>query len=325
MWVAALERKLLDRYLLVWLVALSALAYSWPSLPGIAGIFDPFASKVTISPLITLTMFTIGLMLPKDEVQQVFLRWPTVLIGAALQYTAMPALAFLMGRAWGLTGDHLIGVIMVGCVPGAMASNVLTLNARGNASYSVSLTTTATLLSPIIVPIVMKIALSESIPLDAWAVSRLLLLTVVLPVVAGHLLSRYSPRFASLGGRWGSPVANLAILWIIAVVVGLNRDRLAQFQLDVVAALLCINLLGYSVGYAGGLGFRLPESMRRALTLEVGMQNAGLGASLATELFPDRSAVAIAPAFYTFGCMLTGTLLARMWASRRAEAGEGKE
>jgi BASS family bile acid:Na+ symporter len=62
------------------------------------------------------------------------------------------------------------------------------------------------------------------------------------------------------------------------------------------------------------VAIRLDEPMRRALTIEVGMQNAGLGAALALKLFPDRPGVAIAPALFMFGCMLTGTLLARAWA-----------
>jgi BASS family bile acid:Na+ symporter len=64
---------------------------------------------------------------------------------------------------------------------------------------------------------------------------------------------------------------------------------------------------------------RLPEPMRRALTLEVGMQNAGLGAALAVKLFPDQAGVAIAPALYTFGCMLTGTMLAHIWGNVRGQ------
>jgi BASS family bile acid:Na+ symporter len=118
-------------------------------------------------------------------------------------------------------------------------------------------------------------------------------------------------------------VANLVILWIIAAVVGLNRENLARFQFGVLCALLAVNGSGYVAGYLGGWTLRLPEGMRRALTLEIGMQNAGLGAYLATSLFPERTAIAIAPAMYTFGCMLTGTILARAWAihgQRRAEA-----
>ena len=85
--------------------------------------------------------------------RQVLRRWPLVLSGTAVQYLTMPTLAYCFAHVWGLSGDYLIGLLLVGCVPGAMASNVLTFNARGNTSYSVSLTTTATLLSPLAVPI----------------------------------------------------------------------------------------------------------------------------------------------------------------------------
>ncbi|MBP87689.1 MAG: hypothetical protein CMJ64_13355 [Planctomycetaceae bacterium] len=322
---------MLERYLLLWLTASSYVAFRWPSLwASLPAQFtesltspwlvDPFVASKSILPwLITVTMFCIGLMLPREEIRQVFRRWPTVFTGTAIQYSVMPLLAFSMGRLFGLTGDTFIGIVMVGCVPGAMASNVLTLNARGNTSYSVSLTTAATLLSPLAVPAVLGLALSTTEGIDKKVLTDAgvtLLLTVVLPVVAGHLLTHRFPALETKS-RWaGVLIANLAILWIIAAVVGLTRDKLAQFDVVIVGALLGVNLLGYTAGYAGGLGLKLDESMRRALTLEVGMQNAGLGAMLATELFSDKPGVAIAPAMYTFGCMLTGTILARIWAGR---------
>jgi BASS family bile acid:Na+ symporter len=100
-------------------------------------------------------------------------------------------------------------------------------------------------------------------------------------------------------------------------VVGLNRDRLSAITGQVALALLLLNLLGYLAGWWGGVLLRLPDAMRRALTLEVGMQNAGLGASLATTLFANAPAAALPPELYAFGCMLTGTILAQ-WMARSA-------
>jgi len=137
-------------------------------------------------------------------------------------------------------------------------------------------------------------------------------------LVSGRLPDRYRPRIETVGRA----IANLVILWIIAVVVGKNREPLLALDARLFAALLLLNGLGYTIGYLGGYGVRLPESMRRALTLEVGMQNAGLGATLATELFPDRPEIALPPALYTFGCMLSGTLLARYWARKPLEKTE---
>lgn len=314
---------MLQRFLLIWLTFSSAVAFYWPQWFPSAG--DPFAGPYRwadshnmpyLSLLIALTMFAIGSLLPRDEIRDVFQNWPTVLGGTAIQYTAMPLLAYAMGRLFRLDEDMMIGVVMVGCVPGAMASNVLTLAARGNVSYSVSLTTAATLLSPAVVPLALWLTLGETHKLDPLQVGLDLLATVVGPVVAGHLLSRSFARFERTMRTCGPVMANLTILWIIAVVVGLNRDELSVVTVRVLSALLIVNLLGYAAGYFGGRVLRLPDPMRRALTLEVGMQNAGLGTFLALRMFPDNLSRAIPTAVYTFGCMLTGTILAQIWALR---------
>lgn len=101
---------MLERFLLLWLLLSSGVAYYWD---------ESFATmKLLLPSLITVTMFSIGLMLPRDEVRQVFERWPAVFGGTAIQYAVMPLLAFSMGKAFGLTGDAFIGIVVVGCVPG---------------------------------------------------------------------------------------------------------------------------------------------------------------------------------------------------------------
>ena len=308
------RESLLQRYLLIWLLMLCVIAWAWPMFEFAA---DPFAgSKPWLTWLIIVTMFSIGGLLPHDEITHVVEHWPAVLGGTAIQYTAMPLLAWCASRVLQLDSDAAIGLIMVGCVPGAMASNVLTLAARANVSYSVSLTTSATLLSPLVVPFVLKLALGQQHAIDPVSTSVKLLMTVVGPVLAGHLLSRVWPAFERVIRIIGPIIANLAILWIIAYVVGANRERLANTNLAMLIGLLVVNLGGYVAGFSGGGLMRLSTGMRRALTLEVGMQNAGLGTVLVSELFADRPAAAIPTAAYTFGCMLTGTILARFWAGR---------
>jgi BASS family bile acid:Na+ symporter len=253
-------------------------------------------------------------MLPRDEVQQVVRRWPNVLGGTAVQYTAMPLIAYFVGTLFQLGQDAMIGMMIVGCVPGAMASNVLTLNARGNTSYSVSLTATATMLSPLAVPFALWLSLGQDVASDPLDVAGKLAMRVVLPVIAGHVLRRTAPRWEIWARPAAMTVANLTILWIIAVVVGCHREQLGWLALAFSVPLLLVNVGGYLAGYTGATAMRLPEPMRRALTLEVGMQNAGLGTVLAVNEFPEHPIAAILPATYTFGCMLTGTVLARGWA-----------
>ena len=311
---------MLQRYLLVWLSLLSLLAYLWPT---VLGAWDPFVWTRPYNPsLFAVTMFAIGALLPREEVRLVARRWPTVLGGTAVQYITMPLLTYLCGHAMGLNGEVLLGVILVGCVPGAMASNVLTLTARGNVSYSVSLTTSATLLSPLVVPLALYLTLHQS-GVDRLLLAQkafwILITQVVGPVVSGYLLARASRWFERLMQRLGPIIANLAILWIIAVVVNANHANFGRAGSRLLLALFVVNLGGYVCGYGGARLLRLPDGMRRALTLEIGMQNAGLGATLAQQLFPNQPMVELPPALYTFGCMLTGTVLAQLWVWSSAE------
>lgn len=321
---------MLQRYLMLWLVLSSGIAYFWPTI--LPGTFDPFLpGSLALTIAIFLVMFAVGSLLRVDEVRSVGRQWPEVLFGTAVQYGSMPLLAYVIGHAFGFDKVTLLGVIMVGCVPGAMASNVLTLTSRGNVSYSVALTTLATMLSPIAVPLALWLTLDLKGDMkgqfEISNVSKQLMIQVVLPVLLGFGLRRLSRTFERLADRWGSVVANLAILWIIAAVVGLNRQRLGAVlgfrdgglmfsEMKLLTALLLINILGYLAGYLAGRARGLNDSMRRALTLEVGMQNCGLGTTLILQLFPGEEyrAAAIPTAAYTFGCMFTATVLAYVWS-----------
>lgn len=305
---------MLQRYILFWLIASSGVAAIWPKF-GFE--IDPFvATAPWLNSLIVVTMFCVGALLPVREVNQVFQKWPTVLAGTAIQYVSMPLLAWIVVMVLRPSPEISAGILIVGCVPGAMASNVLTLAAKGNVSYSVSLTTSATLLSPLIVPLTLWLTMDGRIEYDGWAAVQLMLVRVVAPVVSGHLLSRFVSRFRGVATTYGSTVANLTILAIIAVVVALKRNEITQASSYLLLALLLLNVCGFLAGYFGGAAFRFSEGMRRALTLEVGMQNAGAGIVLATKLFGPESAAVIPCALYTFGCMLTGTILATFWQWR---------
>lgn len=305
---------------MVWLVLVCLLAFVWNRLPwGIllptAYPFDPFLiSKQAMQILITVTMLMIGSLLPLEEVKQVSQRWPSVLSGTLVQYVSMPFLAWLVAIMFRLEGPYFWGVIMVGCVPGAMASNMLTMISKGNVSYSVGLTTSATLFSPLVVPLVLILLLGKQIHLEGWDISRTLFLTVLSPVVIGFTMSRFFKSWQRLTNCLGEITANIAIIWIIASVVAQNRTLFSNnIPFILCVALLFLNFGGYLAGYWGGQLFRLDDRMRRALVLEVGMQNAGLGTFLATKYFPNAPEATLCCAMYTFGCMFTGVVLAQFF------------
>ncbi len=313
-------RRILSKYLLIWLTLTCILSGCWDKLFG-AEAFNPFFIKdaalrnAWMSIMIATTMLAVGSLLPYDEVKAVAKRWYKTLGGTAIQYIAMPTLAYCLAKLFHLEGAAFIGVMMAGCVPGAMASNVLTLTARGNVSYSVGLTTSATLLSPIVVPCTLWLFLGQRADLPVQDIMINLLLTVVAPVGAGFALSRIFTWWRKGAEYAGEAIANIVIIFVIATVVAANVDKIAQLTGTLLVVMLALNFCGYLAGYYGGKAIGLDSGMRRALTIEVGMQNAGLGTALAMRFFPDQPEAALFCASYTFGCMFTGIILAQLFRS----------
>ncbi|MCG8649098.1 MAG: bile acid:sodium symporter family protein, partial [Pirellulales bacterium] len=281
---------------------------------------DPFQISTAMQRvLIVVTMLSLGMLVRPEELRPLRQRPWWVMLGVAVQMTAMPAAAWLMVQLVPMSSQWAAGVLLVGCVPGAMASNVLTNTAGGSVAYSVSLTAVATLLSPLTVPGWLWILFDEQMKVSQvqlLKISLLLFVMVVLPTIVGYGLARKSAAIRRLAQRYGSFIASLALLWIIASVVADNRQRLLEGGGLLVVALLAINLMGYAAGYSTGRIAKLPPSFGKALTLEVGMQNAALGTVLANSLFGQGAGAAVPTAMYTFGCMLTGTLLAVFWRRR---------
>lgn len=308
---------MLQRWLHLWLLLACLLAYFWPKLTG-GGAVDPFLLSVPwLTWLISGTMFCVGCLLPRDEVIQVGKKWPTVLMGTCVQYGSMPLLAWLAGTMLKLPQDQFIGLMMVGCVPGAMASNVITMTAKGNVSYSVGLTTLATIVCPVVTPLALYLTLGKFASAEMLVKASLSLFReVVIPVVLGFGLCQRFTKFGEVVRNPATVIANLAILWIIAVVVAKARAEFSSLTVMLLLALVLVNGLGYAAGYWGGKAIGLDDAMRRALAIEVGMQNAGLGAKIAGDLFPDAKGAGIPCVLFAFLCVFSATLLARWFSSR---------
>ncbi len=197
--------------LLFWLVFTSGVAFVWP-VDRIG--FDPFVAPPRLLwSLIVVTMLCLGMLVRPDELRPLRKRPWWVVLGVATQVIVMPAAAWLVTRVIPMSDEIAAGVILVGCVPGAMASNVLTNTAGGSVAFSVSLTTVATLLSPITVPLVLSLVAGAHADHPLTWTSLRLALFVVLPTITGYVLSRRSELVRGLSLRFSSLVASFALLW----------------------------------------------------------------------------------------------------------------
>jgi BASS family bile acid:Na+ symporter len=261
--------------------------------------------RPALQPAFALTMLAVGTLVRPEQLRA-FARAPLrPLAGLAGQYTIMPLTA---GAISLLFEDPVVrtGIVLVGCMPGAMASNVMTVLLRGDLILSVTMTTLATLLSPLVIatwlPLLADTRMDVPVGAMAWNATWM----VVLPVAAGIGLRAWRRDLSRRWDRSATLVASVAIVLIILVVVAANRDRLAGLGPKLVLAMLGLNLAAYALAFLVGTALRWPPTQRRTLVIEVGMQNAGLGSVLALAHLGEAGAVP--SAFYTALCVVTAAL-----------------
>jgi len=290
----------------LWALLFSLLAYVRP---------EAFiGAKPLIVPMLGIVMLGMGMTLTWGNFTEV-LRCPAAIgVGVALQYLVMPFLAWAIALALGLPPHLMAGLVLLGACPGGTASNVVCYLARGDVALSITLTTASTLLAILATPLLTWLYVGEHVPVPVESMLWSIFKIVLLPVSAGVLIN-------SLAGSRLRPVKQVfpfvsvaAIVFIIAIVVALDRDNLATIGWTVALAVLLHNAGGLAVGYALARLLGWDERTARTLAIEVGMQNSGLAVALAVKYFAP--AAALPGALFSIWHNLTGSLLASFWCRR---------
>ncbi len=297
----------------LWAVLLSIAAYLRPDL--FAGM------KPAIVPLLGVVMFGMGMTLTWGNFAEVLQRPKVIMVGLVLQYLLMPLTAWVVGALLGLSTPLLVGLVLVGACPGGTASNVICYLARGDVALSITLTTCATLLAVLATPALTWLYVGQQVPVPVlqmlWSVAKI----VLLPVAAGVLVNSLAGSFLKKAKPLFPLISVAAIVVIIAIVVALNRDNLANMGLVVAVAVILHNATGLAGGYWITRVLGWEERICRTIAIEVGMQNSGLGVALAVKYF--SAAAAVPGALFSIWHNLSGSLLAGYWS--RKGFGEGKE
>ena len=267
--------------------------------------------------LLMVVMFGMGLTLNISDFKVVFTQPKNVLIGCVAQFTIMPALAYVLGKAFGLEAGIFAGVVLVGCCPGGTASNVMTYLAKGDVALSVGMTSINTLLAPVLTPFLVYLLLGASIEVDTWGMFLSILEIVVIPLAIGFAVTSFFPVIAEKAKNIVPTISVIAIGLIIASVVSNNSVRIMNTALVVFTVVILHNLLGYLFGYLVGRAFLDTEARRRALAIEVGMQNSGLATSLSSAFGPAIGGPAAIPgAIFSVWHNISGSLLASYFARK---------
>lgn len=300
--LAALSRFVGNTFAL-WILLFAVLAFCAPAP------FLPITQWIV--PLLGLVMFGMGLTLKAADFREVARRPLWVLIGVLAQFIIMPGLAWLLCRLLQLPPEIAVGVILVGCCPGGTASNVMTWFSRGDVALSVAITAVTTLLAPLVTPALIWLLASAWLPVQFSALFMSILQVVLVPIALGFVVQRLLGARVQVAEQVLPLVSVLCIVAIVAGVVAASQAKIAESGLLIMAVVVLHNGFGLALGYLAGRVFGLPLAQRKTLSIEVGMQNSGLGAALANAHFSPLAAVP--SALFSVWHNLSGSLLAAIF------------
>ena len=266
-----------------------------------------------INYLLGVVMFGMGLTLNLRDFKIVFSRPKDVIIGCLAQFSIMPLLAWTLARLFSLDEALALGVVLVGCCPGGTASNVITYLSKGDLALSVGMTGVSTLLAPFLTPLLTWALAGKSVDVDTVGMLLSILWVVILPIVIGLVVKWFWPKFTEKATDYLPAISSLAISMIVAIVIGANASKLLAGGLIIVVVVVLHNLCGLSLGYLIGQVLGLAKPKKRAISIEVGMQNSGLASSLATIHFAAYPLATIPGAIFSVWHNLSGAAVAYLY------------
>lgn len=291
--------------MLVLLVAVLALMF-----PEVLGHIPP----TLINYLLGVVMFGMGLTLKLEDFKIVFSRPRDVVIGCLAQFTIMPLLAWGLSYMFSLDEALTLGVVLVGCCPGGTASNVITYLAKGDLALSVGMTGVSTLLAPFLTPLLTWLLAGKTVDVNIVSMFLSILWVVILPITVGVIVKRLWPKFTESTVAYLPAVSSLAIAFIVAIIISANAHKLLLGGLVIVGVVMLHNLCGLGLGYLIGKGLKLSSPKRKAISIEVGMQNSGLASSLATIHFAAYPMATIPGAIFSVWHNISGAIVARLYS-----------
>lgn len=282
--------------------------------------FQPY-----ISPGLGIIMLGMGLTLRIADFADA-LRMPKIVsLGLLAQFVVMPLSAFFWARAFNLEAALATGLILVGCCPGGTASNVICYLARANVALSVLLTLCSTLTAVVMTPVLTKYLAGAYLPVDAWGLFKSMVLIVLIPLIAGLAVNTgldhipQKKRYAVRAGihAFGPLLSVALIVMIVGSIIAGNKTAIGQAAVKLFGSVLLLHVTGFAIGYWFMKWLNFGRAECRTVSVEVGMQNSGLGASLAKTHFAAMPMAPVPAAISAVCHCVIGSALAGIWAKNK--------
>jgi bile acid:Na+ symporter, BASS family len=278
--------------------------------------FGNFELKNLIVPLIQIIMFGMGTTMSIADFNLVLKTPKAVLIGLICQFTIMPFLGYFLANTFGFEGEIAAGIILIGCSPSGLASNVMAFIAKANVALSITITTLATLMAPFITPMLMKLLAKQYIEIELitmmWDVSKM----VFLPIAFGIFINKIFANQKEILNKLLPRISMGGIILILGIITAAGRKSILELGASLILCVLLHNFGGYFLGYWGAKLFKLKEEDCRTVAIEVGMQNAGLASGIAVKM-GKIATVGLASGLFGPIMNVSGSLLATYWNKKR--------
>lgn len=292
-----------------------------------AGMFYPqylvqagdFKFSKLILPLLQIIMFGMGTTMTFNDFIGIIKTPKAVIIGLCCQFCIMPFLGAGIAGMFNFPPEIAAGIILIGSSPSGLASNVMTLIAKANIALSITITTFATLLAPLMTPVMMKWLGGQFIEINFWNMMWDIVQIIIIPVGLGFLINQYFKKFAKALRKYLPMISMVGIALIIMVITAAGQESLLNVGALLLLAVLLHNIGGYILGYSAAKVLKMEEQDCRTVALEVGLQNGGLAAGLASQM-GKIATVGLAPAIFSSLMNVTGSILASWWGSEEKGA-----
>jgi len=322
-------RRITDNFAALTIVGVACAWFFPPAFTWMTDGRITFAGQPLLSLALGVVMLAMGLTLTFEDYRGLARMPRALLAGVGLQFAVMPLSGFAVAKVLGLEPGLAVGLILVACCPGGTASNIVTYIARGHVALSVAMTMASTLAAVVLTPLLTGWLAGTYVEIDRLNLLVQMIGVVLVPVVLGTLLNRLFPRAAERVSAVLPLVAIVLVILIVGGIVGGSKAQIMEHAGVLLLATFLLHALGFALGYVLARLLGLGEIEARTISIEVGMQNSGLGSGLAktpafAAQFADVAQAALAPvpaAISAVWHVVIGSVLAGWW--RRRDGGRG--
>ncbi|MDO5850734.1 MAG: bile acid:sodium symporter family protein [Methanobacteriaceae archaeon] len=296
--------RTVEKFMIVIIAITILISFFYPKV--VTSYLDPSY----VNYFLMIVMLSMGLNLNIDDFIVIAKQPKYIALGTIAQFVIMPLLAYAVAILFNFDIALIVGLVLVGTCPGGVASNVITYLSGGDVPLSIGMTSVNTVLATFLTPLITFLILKTTVQVDTLAIFLSIIQIVIIPLVLGFIINHYFDSAVKRVSDIFPTFAILSVIFIIAIVISYNVDKILSFGILIFLSVVILNLLGHICGFILGKLFRMPLDKTKTFSIEIAMQNSALATTLATNAFPTLAMASVPGAVYSIWQNLFGAVVA---------------